>query len=421
MNIKKIQQLANSPLLEINKEQRNMLVNSLNDIIPNTPRYREYISMLKSLDESNVVDFLQTLPIITKQEVMLNSQLFHRLDLPGKKYDIRTGGTSGEILSFQRIRSEYDVENMHLSYCWSTMEIQLGVDKGVVLTNRPPKQSLDGFTHLDRNNMLWVTCNGNTPSHWEKVYRTIDQFNPKYLRGYGSLVGEFFNQMKNLNFDFPVSIRSIAYSSDPIQPSELKQMRNVFPGKILSLYGQTERVTMGITCEYGNRFHLLPTYGYTEIIREDGSIIDGPNEIGQIISTSLYPRACSFVRYATGDLGCWVENKCPCGKHGPSISKFLQRSHEIVVNNKHESFVIGRRKSFLNFRDHLPVGVGVQFLQRTPGRLSVFLQTVEQDSKLYDLALSYLRTEFDVDVEFVTEPLLNKNGKRTLLIKEFES
>ena len=81
MNLKKIQQLTNSPLFEINKEQRNMLVTTLNDIIPNTPRYREYIPILKSLDESNVVDFLQTLPIITKQEVMLNSELFHRLDL----------------------------------------------------------------------------------------------------------------------------------------------------------------------------------------------------------------------------------------------------------------------------------------------------------------------------------------------------
>ena len=81
MNLKKIQQLTNSPLFEINKEQRNMLVTTLNDIIPNTPRYREYIPILKSLDESNVVDFLQTLPIITKQEVMFNSELFHRLDL----------------------------------------------------------------------------------------------------------------------------------------------------------------------------------------------------------------------------------------------------------------------------------------------------------------------------------------------------
>lgn len=412
--------MASSPPFETIKEQRNKLLATLKDIIPNTPRYREYIPMLESLDESNVIDFLQTLPIITKQEVMLNSKLFHRLDFPGKKYDIRTGGTSGEILCFQRIRSEYDIENMHISYCWSTMEIQLGVDKGVVLTNRPPKQSLDGFTHLDRNNMLWVTCNENTPFHWEKVYRTIVQFSPKYLRGYGSLVGEFFNQIKTLNFDVPISIHSIAYSSDPIQPSELKQIRNVFSGKILSLYGQTERVTMGITCEYGNRFHILPTYGYTEIIREDGSIIDGPNEIGQIISTSLYRRACSFVRYATGDLGCWVEDKCPCGKNGPSISKFLQRSHEIVVNNKDESFALGRRKSFLNFRDHLPVGVGVQFLQRIPGKLSVFLQTSEQDSKLYDLALSYLKSEFEIDVVFVTKPLLNKNGKRTLLIKEFE-
>ncbi|MBT4982257.1 MAG: hypothetical protein HOM47_05715 [Euryarchaeota archaeon] len=36
---------------------------------------------------------------------------------------------------------------------------------------------------------------------------------------------------------------------------------------------------------------------------------------------------------------------------------------------------------------------------------------------LYDFAIKHLQTEFDTSFEFVNEPILNKNGKRTLFVK----
>ena len=41
----------------------------------------------------------------------------------------QTGGTSGEILSFSRIKSEYEIERLHVEYCWSTAGINLTQDK----------------------------------------------------------------------------------------------------------------------------------------------------------------------------------------------------------------------------------------------------------------------------------------------------
>ena len=215
----------------------------------------------------------------------------------------------------------------------------------------------------------------------------------------------------------PPSIKAVAYSSDPILRNELEFIQENYCDNVISLYGQTERVVMGVSCEKGSDFHLLPTYGFTEIIREDGTPVEQPGEIGEIVSTSLYPRLCSFVRYLTGDLGSWTEGKCKCGNEGPTISQFVQRSHEKVVNKFGEEINIGRRNSFLDFRDSLPIGVGVQFKQNVLGELHVYIQSTDKKSEKFENALQHLETEFVVSHEFVDAPILNPNGKRTLLIK----
>ena len=173
---------------------------------------------------------------------------------------------------------------------------------------------------------------------------------------------------------------------------------------------------MGITCEEGDKFHLLPTYGFTEIIRDDGSVIEEPGEIGEIVATSLYNRYCSFVRYRTGDMGCWSDGKCACGRKTPSIDHFLQRSHEKIVTNLGEEVSMARRPSFLEMRESLPVGTGIQFLQRQPGHLHVFIETLDKNDNIFSTALNYLKTEFIVTHEFVDQPILGQNGKRTLFV-----
>ena len=47
-----------------------------------------------------------------------------------------------------------------------------------------------------------------------------------------------------------------------------------------------------ITCGQGDRFHLLPSYGIAEIVRDDGTLIESPNEVGYVVS---HPRHVLFV------------------------------------------------------------------------------------------------------------------------------
>ena len=412
-----IEHNANSAQVDIEDYQRKLLVNSLRKTVINTPAYHVYTDLLDGLGHDNSIEILRRLPTLTKQEVLENSENYHRVDFTERKYPVRTGGTSGEILSFSRIKSEYEVERLHVQYCWSTAGIDLTRDKGVVLTARASKNSQDGITYVDQNQIMWIGCPERTSEHWMKVYLNFKQYEPKYIRGYGSLVGGFFQFINDNDLEIPSSLDAVFYSSDPMSNSEKELIKTKFCDNLLSLYGQTERVVMGITCSQGDRFHLLPTYGFTEIVRDDGTLIENPDEVGYIVSTPLYPRSCSLVRYHTGDMGSWAEGRCKCGREGPAISHFLQRSHEMIANKFGESVNIGRRNSFLEFRDSLPVGTGVQFRQQQQGHIHVFIQTKTKDFDLFESAFFHLQKEFNTSFEFVDEPILNKNGKRTLFVK----
>ena len=417
MDINLIEHNANCGPVDIDHYQREQLACSLREIILNTPAYSHYAEMLDGLSPANSIEYLRKLPTLTKQEVLENPENYHRIDLTERQYAVRTGGTSGEILSFSRIKSEYEIERLHVEYCWSTAGINLAQDKGVVLTARVSKNSQDGVTYVDKNQIMWIGCPERTSEQWMKVYQSFNRYGPKYIRGYGSLVGGFFQFIDENDLEIPKSLEAVYYSSDPMSDSEKELIKSKYCANLLSLYGQTERVVMGITCGQGDRFHLLPSYGITEIVRDDGSLIESPNEVGYVVSTSLYPRSCSLVRYHTGDMGSWAEGRCECGREGPAISHFLQRRHEIITNKFGESVNIGRRNSFLDFRDSLPIGTSVQFRQREHGHIHVFIQTKKKDFDLFEPAFRHLQKEFNTSFEFVDAPILNKNGKRTLFVK----
>ena len=417
VDLQTIEEIANSSYVDIEHYQRNLLVKSLREAIINTPSYKEFTSIIDEIRPDNSIEKLRKLPILTKQEVLENPNDYHRIDLTENQYQVRTGGTSGEILSFSRIRSEYEVEKLHVGYCWSNAGIKLSEDRGIVLTARVSKNSQDGLTYVDNNQIMWIGCTEQSSEHWMKVYDCVTAFLPAYIRGYGSLVGELFKFINKNNLEMPKSVNAVFYSSDVMLKSEMALIKEKYCDNLLSLYGQTERILIGITCSEGDRFHLLPTYGFAEIVREDGTLIEKPGEVGYIVGTSLYPRSCSFVRYHTGDMGSWAGDECKCGRQGPAISHFLQRSHERITNKFGENINIGRRKSFLDFRDSLPVGTGIQFKQIDEGHIHVYIQTRNKQFELFENALIYLQSEFNTSFEFIDKPILNKNGKRTLFVK----
>ena len=397
--------------------QGELLYPLLSDIIEHTPAYSDFKHMLTSLDSTTSIETLRQFPLLTKNELLQNPEPYIRTNLDEKLYEAKTGGTLlEEQLTVLRLRSEYEIENEHVAKSWERIGITLGVDKGVVLSSRVAAKSENGFSYIDRNNMLWLACNVNSEEHWGQILSSIQEYEPKYIRGYGSLVLEYFRQLKRNHLSMPSSIAGVAYSSDPMGPKEIQFIRQNFCENIISLYGQTERVTMGVTCEKSDRFHLFPNYGFTELIREDDTVIDAPGEIGEIVGTSLFPRAMSLLRYRTGDLACWAEpGTCECGRQMPTLEKIVSRK-DILHRKSGASTTLGRLAPYHELMQSLPIGTGIQFRQEKPGFLHAYIQSLVEDTSVFTEIINLLSDDFHVSFEFVQKPILRPNGKRTLIV-----
>ncbi len=397
--------------------QGKLLQPLISDILQYTPAFKKFEHWLNLINESTSIEILRKLPLLSKNELLQNIESFKQSNIEEKLYEVKTGGTSGERLVFERMRSEYGVEKEFVSASWSRLGVKLGEDKGIVLSSRVTPRSEDGFSFIDKNNVMWLACNFQTTEHWVKIFEAVFDFQPKYIRGYGSLVSEFFRQLLIQGLSLPPSVTGIAYSSDPMTVQELSFIRKNFCENIISLYGQTERVTMGVTCEKTGKFHLYPDYGFTELIRDDDTIIDTPGEFGEIVGTSLFPRATSLLRYRTGDMACWSEySVCECGRQMPTLEKIIGRSQEILITKRGESTALGRRVSYQKMMQSLPIGTGIQFKQSTPGHIHAFIQSQIEDESQFSEAINHLSEDFHVNYEFVKKPILHSNGKRTLIV-----
>ena len=397
--------------------QGELLYPLLSEIIEHTPAFSSFKEFLSDLSSINSIEVLRKMPLLTKNEILQNPQPFLRNNIDEKLYEAKTGGTlPEEQLTVLRLKSEYEIENEYVAKSWERIGITLGVDKGVVLSSRIPAKSENGFSYIDRNNMLWLACNVNSAEHWNQILHSIEEYEPKYIRGYGSLVLEYFRQLEQTHRSMPLSIVGVAYSSDPMGLMEIEFVRENFCENIISLYGQTERVTMGVTCEKSDRFHLFPRYGFTELIREDGTVIETPGEIGEIVGTSLFPRAMSLLRYRTGDLASWAEpGICECGRQMPTLEKIVSRK-EILHRKSGASTTLGRLATYHELMHSLPIGTGIQFRQEKPGYLHAYIQSLVKDESIFSEILDLLSDDFHMSFEFVEKPILRPNGKRTLIV-----
>jgi phenylacetate-CoA ligase len=140
----------------------------------------------------------------------------------------------------------------------------------------------------------------------------------------------------------------------------------MFRQRLFSCYGLTEKIVSAAECEYSTNYHVWPTYGFFELIDEQGKPVTTPGHRGEIVGTGFINTVTPFIRYRTGDFATYVGERCEdCGREHAIIADI--RGHRIQ-----ETFVAsdGARISWtaLNMHDDTFQRVHqFQFYQDTPG------------------------------------------------------
>jgi len=161
----------------------------------------------------------------------------------------------------------------------------------------------------------------------------METIGPFFLHVYPSTVVALAKFIKRTGRKPPSGLRGIISESEIVYPDQRKLVQEALGHRIFSCYGQSEKVVLACGCEHSDDYHVWPTYGYFELIDEDGNPVTTPGQRGEIVGTSFINTVMPFIRYRTGDYATYVADHCDaCGRQHTIIRDIRgHRTQEYLV------------------------------------------------------------------------------------------
>jgi phenylacetate-CoA ligase len=206
-----------------------------------------------------------------------------------------------------------------------------------------------------------------TDENMGRYLEHITTLGPCFLHVYPSSVAALAKFIRRAGLKAPGNIRGTIAESEIVYPEQRQMVEDVFGCRYFSCYGHSEKLVLAAECEFADDYHVWPTYGYFELLDEQGRPVSTPGQRGEIVGTGFINTVVPFIRYRTGDYATYVGDHCEaCGRQHTIIRDVRgHRTQEILVAAD------GSEISWtaLNMHDDTFLHVRqFQFCQDTPGR-----------------------------------------------------
>lgn len=359
---------------------------------------------------------VENLPFVTKEDLRDRLEEFS-CQWPDRKY-VTTGGSTGIPFGFYRDDIAFSRELASKAHQYHRIGWTEG-DRQLVLRGLPI-QTPDHMMYVPEFEELRCSSYHLTPAHMETFYLRALEYSPKWLRCYPSSGHIFARFLDERGWKIP-SIEGVLCASENLYEFQRGRLQKVFGEKVFSHYGHYELAVLAGYCEHVPGYHVLPQYGYAELLDSHGKRVRAPGEIGEIVATSFLMYATPMIRYRTRDYAVFKSSVCSeCGRPYEVWDRIEGRLQEFVVTGT------GRLISMTAINMHDSTFDCVrqfQFHQTERGRIT--LNFVPR-SECSDSALAFLRSrvleKLGSDVTLSLRPVeeisLTARGKHRFLIQE---
>ncbi len=99
--------------------------------------------------------------------------------------------------------------------------------------------------------------------------------------------------------------------------------------KLYSTYASTEMQTAFTECWHTRGGHAHPELILVEIVDDHGKQL-GPGEYGEVCVTTLGVEGMPLLRYRTGDICCYSDETCACGRTTKRLSPVMGRKKQMI-------------------------------------------------------------------------------------------
>ena len=407
--------------LDLNRHRFNnhqLLLNVVNNAVRHVPYYnRRYgnteINSLKKFEEQ--VDFINKDTILSEYQAFINPKI--QLD----EYDGgTTGGTSGKPLTFIAPKNRYAVEFATMHSLWKNAGYDFSV-RAVMRNHRLPPNK-DYIINPITREVIFDGYRLND-SYFERVHSIIQRKNIQFIHCYPSTAYELALYFKKAEKDISF-LKAFLSGSENIFDYQRALIENELGVRFYNWYGHSEKLVLAGYCPHTQHYHAEPTYGYFELVDEQGRIIREKGATGEIVGTSFHNPGMPFIRYRTGDFAEYVGDYCEaCGRTLPVFKAVRGRWSGERIYNADGSFVT---TTALNLHNELyQVINGLQYVQLHKGALVVLIiktprYTQSHETALYDHFKSKLGLGTEVEIRYVENLLRKSNGKFVQLMSRVD-
>jgi phenylacetate-CoA ligase len=395
--------------------------------ITSIPFYKRYYGD-HGLDENSIKspEDIAKIPPISKDMVRENLQDFVWPSFPPKKIrKSTTGGTTGQPLSMYMSRLSPQIQ-------WGFNRDILNrvgyepKDVRFVFSRIPYLRARSGIKQFfhPKFNALFLDLdylNKETAGRYIDIFRKT---NPKFIMGYASVVFIFAQFIKEQNKPIP-KLKGILPHSQKLLSGQREMMEEVFGGKVFTHYSMAEKVILAAECAYSRDYHIVPEFGYAELLDSGGQVIKAPNTEGELVGTGFYNKVMPLIRYRTSDIAAFREDQnCPCGRPHKILTELIGRKQEFIVRKDGSlKGITAGAHAFFIFAEFCR---GFQLYQEVPGKIEVRIVPKSDNPPGY---LERIRVELKnkyfgpMDFDIVLRDSLEgtKSGKHMYLIQKLKT
>jgi len=402
------------------QQKKNYQFKKLKKTLIEAKKVAYYSNLYKNLGfdperDFNSIEDLQKLPILDKEQIKENNQIFVNNSYKGIGVKYKTSGSTGNPMTMilTPLMVAMDKAMIFRHHYWATKKLRPLVVSIRSYVPSSPDSPLFKYNAIENN--YYFSAYNLTKENIKKYINEIIKINPEVIRGYPSSVAffaEFITKEEVAQF---TKLKAIITSSESLSVSERVAIENKFGKILLNWYGMTEPAVIIKEKPNTAGMNVCFEYGYYEFLDTET-----PN-IKKLVTTSFNNASMPFIRYNTGDL-VEIDNSLVTDSIFDKVKDVIGRKDEYIIG------MDGNKVPSVNFytlfRD-LDGVIGFQIIQYSTKEILVKVKS--KSSISLDIEL-FIEKEMQKRVGklpiYVTDIIdfdRNSDGKSLTIVKKMGS
>src|SRR3972149_742346 len=322
------QWLSHDELEEYQNERLQFLIQHAYETVP---YYRKVMKDRKLVpNDIKRIGDLHKLPILTKDDLRTNFRELISVKA-NKLWEGHSSGTTGSPVDILWDNNVITATNAALwrHRRWAGFEFGQPYASLLGRVIVPIKQKEPPFWRYNKPwNQLFLSSFHLEEKNLPDYIKALNQYGVESIQAYPSTIFILAKYLQQSNESFP--LKYIFTSSETLLDLQREVIEERFRCKIYDCYGLAERVMYAGECPNHEGHHLYMEYGITEIVDQDGEIVNDGN-YGKAIATGLHNYGMPLIRYEVGDVTAYKIGKCSCGRGLPLLEAITTKAEDIVV------------------------------------------------------------------------------------------